>query len=107
MRMRRFAPRSDQADFADWPGGCRPDVQPHQKALIHIIHRHIRLHRLRLLERISCRLWFVRMPKPLEETASVASEHELESFKTQVAILNESLNVKRVRQAWDFLAHSG
>lgn len=47
--------------------------------------------------RAFCRLWFVRMPKPLEETASVASEHELESFKTQVAILNESLNVKRVR----------
>lgn len=45
---------------------------------------------------LPCRLWFVRMPKPLEETASTASEHELESFKTQVAILNESLNVKRV-----------
>jgi hypothetical protein len=37
------------------------------------------------------------MPKPLEENTSVSSEHELESFKTQVAILNESMNVKRVR----------
>ena len=27
----------------------------------------------------------------------MSSEHELESFKTQVAILNESMNVKRVR----------
>ena len=45
---------------------------------------------------VHCRLWFVRMPKPLEENTSVSSEHELESFKTQVAILNESMNVKRV-----------
>lgn len=43
------------------------------------------------------RLWFVRMPKPLEESGSTASEHEMESYRTQVAILNESLNVKRVR----------
>ena len=44
------------------------------------------------------RLWFVRMPKPLEDSSGPsASEHEMESYRTQVAILNESLNVKRVR----------
>ena len=37
------------------------------------------------------------MPKPLEEGSTLSSEHEMESYRTQVAILNESLNVKRVR----------
>ena len=40
------------------------------------------------------------MPKPLEEGSTLSSEHEMESYRTQVAILNESLNVKRVLLLW-------
>ena len=43
------------------------------------------------------RLWFVRMPKPAEDSTTAAVEAEVEGYRTQVQLLNESLTIKRVR----------
>ena len=42
-------------------------------------------------------LWFVRMPKPAEDSSTAAVEAEVEGYRTQVQLLNESLTIKRVR----------
>jgi hypothetical protein len=44
------------------------------------------------------RMWFVRLPKPVDESqAAVASlEQEIESYKAQVQLLNESINVNKI-----------
>ena len=43
------------------------------------------------------RLWFVRMPKPAEDSSTAAVEAEVEGYRMQVQLLNESLTIKRVR----------
>ena len=45
-----------------------------------------------------CRLWFVRMPKPAEDSSTAAVEAEVEGYRMQVQLLNESLTIKRVRE---------
>ena len=49
-----------------------------------------------------CRLWFVRMPKPAEDSSTAAVEAEVEGYRTQVQLLNESLTIKRVRGPWAY-----
>ena len=44
------------------------------------------------------RLWFVRMPKPAEDSSTAAVEAEVEGYRMQVQLLNESLTIKRVRK---------
>ena len=48
------------------------------------------------------RLYFVRMPKFPEESqyASKALQEELDVYRSQVQLLNESMNVIRVRTTW-------
>lgn len=46
---------------------------------------------------VSCRLWFVRMPKPAEDAGTGGLEQEMEGLRMQVQLLNESLAIKRVR----------
>ena len=46
------------------------------------------------------RLYFVRLPKPQQDDHSTELrqlEQELEAFKTQTQLLNESINIRKVR----------
>ncbi len=45
----------------------------------------------------SCRLWFVRVPRPPEVVAAKALEQELETYRAQYKLLSESFTVKKVR----------
>ena len=45
------------------------------------------------------RLYFVRLPKPQQDDHSAELrqlEQELEAFKTQTQLLNESINIRKV-----------
>ena len=46
---------------------------------------------------VNRRMWFVRVPRPAEDPNVRLLEREMESYKAQVRLLNESLAVKRVR----------
>ncbi|KAK9844965.1 hypothetical protein WJX74_009109 [Apatococcus lobatus] len=61
---------------------------------------------------VNRRMWFVRVPRPAEDPNVRLLEREMESYKAQVRLLNESLAVKRVEKegakestqsAWDNL----
>ena len=52
----------------------------------------------------ACSLWFVRMPKPAEDSSTAAVEAEVEGYRTQVQLLNESLTIKRVCKGHSRLA---
>lgn len=45
---------------------------------------------------VNRRMWFVRVPRPAEDPNVRLLEREMESYKAQVRLLNESLAVKRV-----------
>ncbi|KAK9814284.1 hypothetical protein WJX72_003390 [[Myrmecia] bisecta] len=44
------------------------------------------------------RLWFVRVPKPAEDSTLASFESELELYKARVHLLNESVNIKRMEK---------
>ncbi len=45
---------------------------------------------------VNRRMWFVRVPRPADDHTIKLLEREMESYKAQVRLLNESLAVKRV-----------
>lgn len=45
----------------------------------------------------ACSLWFVRMPKPPEVPEIKAGETELQTYRAQLAVLSDTLSLKKVR----------
>ncbi len=45
------------------------------------------------------RLWIVRMPRPPEAPAIKVLEQEVDTYRTQMSLITEALNVKKVRAA--------
>lgn len=43
------------------------------------------------------RMWFVKVPRPQEDSTLLALEQEHDSLKAQMNLLTESLKIKRVR----------
>lgn len=69
-----------------------------------------RQHRRRCRRRRTCvrgnapppcrrRLWIVRMPRPPEAPAIKVLEQEVDTYRTQMSLITEALNVKKVRAA--------
>lgn len=52
------------------------------------------------------RLWFVRMPRPPEAGAIKVVEQEVDTYRTQLSLITEALNVKKVRR-WRRRARAG